>query len=161
MRFQPRSGITPALDYIPYRYVPIPCLLWYSSPRLNQFTGSSSHLGIANLLPIICSHCTSSYDHIVVARLHTSITDCPVFCTHFCPRPLLYVPLSPLPTPFLLQYFIQCYPKLCICHLLTPPYVPPMTSTPISLLSCTHHKNRPQRQPLYHLPLLSSYVVYR
>ena len=155
---QPRSGITLALDSVAYCSVPIPCLPWYSSPRLIHRTGSSAHLGIARLCPSISGHRTRSSTHLGVARLRPSITDFLLWCPRCYPQSLLRVPLTPSPPPSFPWYFIQVFPKLCFRRLLVPPCAPPVCVPLIALLSCAHFKNWLLCHPLWHQPLSSPYV---
>ena len=51
--FQLLLGVNAALDSVAYCYVPITCIPWYSNPWLIHCMGSSAHLGVACLSPII------------------------------------------------------------------------------------------------------------
>ena len=74
------------------------------------------------------------------------------------PWPLLHVTLALSPPPRSPRDFIQGCPNLCFFRLLTPQCIPPVSSNLIDLFSCAHLKNRPQRHPLCHCPMLSNYV---
>ena len=158
--FQPWSGMNTFLYYVAYYYVPITRLLCYSSTQLICHTGSSAHLSVARIRPIISSLHTGSSTHLGVACLHLIISDFPLICPHCYPWPLMHGPLSPSPDHIFPQYFIQGCPNLCLLHLLTPPCFPPTPYPLISILPCAHLENRLQRYPLCHRPLYSSNVDY-
>ena len=117
--FQPQSDITTALYCVAYCYVPIPRLSWYSSPRLSHRTGSSAHLGVARICPIIFSHLTRSSTHPGIARRNPRISDypldCPVSC-YYIHDVFGYLVLHKFKNRFQISKFqiikIQCLPKI-------------------------------------------------
>ena len=64
------------------------------------------------------------------------------------PRPPLHVPITPLPTPVFLKYFLQGLPMLCLWRFLSPPCIPPAPYPFIACIPCAYLEYLPQRQPL-------------
>ena len=158
MGLQPWLGITIALYSAEYCYVPIPKLLCFCSTRLRHHIGSITQSGISSLCPSISSFCTGSSAHLGISCIHARISNSPLFYPWCCPFTPMRVPITPSTPPSFLKYFIQGCPKPCFCLLLIIPCISPVSSSLISLLPCTHNKNRPQRHPLCHCTLSTSNV---
>ena len=130
MRFQPQSGITTALSFFAYCYVPIPRLLCYSSAPFLHHMGSSTHLGIERLYPRISSLCMGLSSHLGLSRLHLIIYNSSLVCPCCYPQHIRCVLLTILSPHIIPHYFIQVFPKLCLRCLLTQPCVSPAFSHP-------------------------------
>ena len=113
----------------------------FPNPRHSHHTGSSAHLGVPCLCPIISDCHTRSFAHLVVAHIHPSI---PITHPDFLSLLVAVLLHAHLPTatppPSSFPWVFQGGPKLFFCRLLAPPHLPPPPPYFIPCLPCTYLK---------------------
>ena len=119
----------------------LPGLSIFPNPRHSHNTGSSAHLGVPCLCPIISDCHTRSFTHLVVAHIHPSI---PITHPDFLSLPVavllhVHLPTAPSP-PFSFPRVFQGEPKLFLRRLLAPPHLTSLTPSFIPYLPCTYLK---------------------
>ena len=130
----------------------------FPNPHHSQQIGSSAHLGVRYLYPIISDCHTRSLSHLGVAHLRPKIPITHSDFLSFLVAVLLHahIPNAPLP-PFRFPRVFQGVPKLFSCRIQAQPHLPTLPPSFIPCLPCTYFKYRTQRHALRHGFLQSLY----